>query len=1089
MSLSGPFIRRPIGTILLTIGLAMAGIAAFFALPVSPLPQVDFPTVSVSANLAGASPETMATSVATPLERRLGTIAAVTEMTSSSGLGSSRITLQFGLNRDINGAARDVQAAINAARADLPSTLRSTPGYRKVNPADSPIMILALTSKTKTPQQIFDSASVIIQQRLLQLQGVGDIELGGGALPAVRVELNPFAIARLGISAEDVRAAIASANANRPKGGVEAGDLRYQIYVNDQSRTADEYGRIIVAWRNGAAVRLGDIATVYSGPEDRRTIGLFNGQPAVVVLITRQPGANIIATVDGIRAQLPALQAAMPADIKLQVASERTRTIRASLQEVEISLIVSILLVIGVVLLFLRSWRATLVPAVAVIASLLGTLGAMYLLGYSLDNLSLMALVVATGFVVDDAIVVLENITRHVEAGMPRFEAALTGAREVGFTVLSMSVSLIAVFIPLLFMGGIIGRLFQEFAVTLSLAIAISLVVSLTTTPMLAARLLRPQPENPGTWSRRLGRGFERVERGYARALDWSLGHAGPVLALLVAAVALSVWLYIAAPKGFFPQQDTGQLAGGLRADQSISFQALQGKLKQIVAIIRKDPAVHAVVAFTGGGRAGGGFAFVDLKPQSERPSSDAVVQRLRPKLMRVTGATMFLSPVQDLRMGGRQSNANYQYTLVSDDLAALKLWAGRLAAALKGSKVLTDIDTDQQDRGVETKLTIDHDAAARLGISSRDIDNALYDLFGQRQVATIYNEVNQYKVVMEAEPRFTQDPGALDDVYVTATASAANAAFQPGKTATAATTTNSLAPSLNALPAAGTGGATSAATSGSALVATPGRSVPLSAIVRADLASAPTSINHQNTSVATTISFNLQPGASLSQAETEFRNVAAEIGMPANVRGRFAGTAQAYQDSQSSTPLLILAALVTIYMVLGILYESTLHPLTVLSTLPSAGLGALLALLAFGLQFDIIGLIGVILLIGIVKKNAIMMIDFALEAERRDGLDSREAIRQGALLRFRPIMMTTLAAIFGALPLAIGFGEGAELRQPLGIAIIGGLVVSQALTLLTTPLVYLSLDRLRRRRLARRAARRQSRDDDPAGMLPAPAE
>jgi multidrug efflux pump len=1061
MSLSSPFIRRPIGTVLLTIGVALAGIAAFFGLPVAPLPQIDVPTISVSANLPGASPETMASSVATPLERRLGTIASVTEMTSSSALGSTNVILQFDLSRDINGAARDVQAAINAARADLPSTLRSNPTYRKVNPADSPIMILALTSPTRTPQQIYDAASIVVQQRLLQLQGVGDLEIGGGALPAVRVELIPGALAQLGIGGEDVRAAIAAANANRPKGVVDDGPLRYQIYANDQSRNADQFRPLIVAWRNGAAVRLGDIAKVYDGPEDRRTMGLFNGKPAVVVIIKRQPGANIIATVDAVRAELPALAASLPADVHLTVASERTRTIRASLHEVEISLIVSIILVIGVVLVFLRSWRATIIPAVAIIVSLLGTFAAMSLLGFSLDNLSLMALVVATGFVVDDAIVVLENITRHVEAGMDRFEAALTGAREVGFTVMAMSISLIAVFIPLLFMGGIVGRLFREFAVTLSVAIAISLVISLTTTPMLCALLLRSGNDNPGPMSRRFAALLGHIERGYARALDWSLEHRGPVLLMFFASLGITIWLYIEAPKGFFPQQDTGQLTGGLRADQSISFQALQGKLKKIVNIVRSDPAVDTVIAFTGGSRAGGGFAFVTLKPQSERPSSDVITQRLRPKLSHVTGATLFLSPVQDVRTGGRGGNANYQYTLTSDDLGQLRIWSAKLAAALKASKVLTDIDSDQQDRGIQTRLTIDPDAAARLGLSNRQIDNTLYDGFGQRQVATIYNEVNQYRVVMENLPELIQDPGALANVYVTPGA-AVNNAFQVG--APAATTTNSLAPTIAALPAAGTGTAASAATSGSALAVSAERAVPLPVIATSALAAAPSAVNHQNTDVAATISFNLAPGGSLSQATTEIARIQAEIGMPSTVRGKFAGTAAAYADSQASTPLLILAAIVTIYLVLGILYESTLHPLTVISTLPSAGLGALLALLAFGMQFDIIGLIGVILLIGIVKKNAILMIDFALEAERHQGLDSREAIRQGALLRFRPILMTTLAAILGALPLAIGFGEGAELRQPLGIAIIGGLVVSQMLTLLTTPVVYLSLDRLRRR-------------------------
>ena len=1092
VNISAPFIRRPIATVLLTIGIMLAGIAAFLDLPVAPLPQIDLPTIAVSAGLPGASPETMASSVATPLERRLGTIAAVTEMTSGSRQGATQIVMQFDLGRDINGAARDIQAAINAARADLPATLRANPTYRKFNPADQPVIILALTSPTRTPQQIYDAAANILQQRILQVPGVGDVELGGGALPAVRVELNPFALARLGIGMEDVRAAIASANGNRPKGQIQSGDLRFQIYTNDQSRVAAAFRPLIIAYRNGAPVRLQDVAEVIDGPEDRRTSGLFNGKPAVVVPITRAPGANIIEVVDAIRAQVPALQAALPADITLQVASERTRTIRASLEEVEISLAAAIVLVVLVVAAFLRSWRATLVPAIAIVASLLGTLAAMDLLGLTLNNLSLMALVVATGFVVDDAIVVLENIARHVEAGMPRMQAALQGAREVGFTVVSMSVSLVAVFIPLLFMGGIIGKFFFEFALVMTIAIGISLVVSLTTTPMLAARLLQPAPPRPSWLARRLERGFVAIERQYEHSLDWALGHRRLTMLMLAATVGLNVFLYANSPSGFFPTQDSGQLFGGLRADEAMSFEALSGKLDRIVKIVRADPAVDGMVAFTGGRRGGGAFVFVNLKPKAQRVSSDEVVSRLRPKLMRVSGATLFLNPVQDLRVGGRQGNATYQYSLVSDDLGLLRLWASKLTNALKSSKIITDVDSDQEDRGVEQAVTIDYDRAARLGLNNRAISNTLYDAFGQRQVATIYNDINQYKVVMEVAPQYARDPSALGNIYVSGASASgisasafqvaptSDAAIQTGTGATTASAsavstgpavplpgagpTNVLAPGITQVT--GLGGATSG---GRAISASVQRSIRLSELATWGLAAAPTSVNHQNTDAATTISFNLAPGKALSDAKTELERVEAAIGMPTAVRGEFGGTAKVYSQSQQNVPILILTALVTIYLVLGILYESTIHPLTVLSTLPSAGVGALMALLAMGMELDLIGIIGIVLLIGIVKKNAILIIDFALEAERKRGLTSLEAIREGAILRFRPIVMTTLAAILGALPLAIGFGEGSELRQPLGVAIIGGLIASQMLTLLTTPVVYLYLDRLRRRRPRRR--------------------
>jgi multidrug efflux pump len=1050
VNLSKPFIERPIATVLLTIGIALAGIAAFFVLPVSPLPAVDFPVVSVQARLPGGSPDTMATSVATPLERRLGTIAGVNEMTSSSSNGSTRINLQFDLERNIDGAAREVQAAINAARSDLPATLRTNPTYRKANPADAPVIILALTSQTKRPGQIYEEVSNLVQQKLAQVEGVGDVEIGGGSLPAVRVEINLTALNRYGVALEDVRAALQAANANRPKGAVEGGGRRLQIYTEATGRTAADYRGLVVAWRNSAPIRLSDVATVEDGPEDRNTLGLFNGQQAVIVLVTRQPGANIIETVDGVRALLPALRAQLPADVNLQVASDSTNSIRSSLHEIEATLLISIALVVLVVSVFLRSVRATIVPAVATVVSLLGTFGVMYWLNFSLNNLSLMALTVATGFVVDDAIVVLENTSRHIEAGMDRFKAALLGAREVGFTVLSISLSLVAVFIPLLFMGGQVGRLFSEFAVTLSAAVLISLVVSLTTTPMMCAWLLKPhQPHKPPG---RIARGAEwatsRLQLVYQHSLDWALHARWLVVLILLAVVGLNVYLFKATPKGFFPQQDTGQINGGLRADQSISFQALGGKLRELVDIIRADPAVDTVVGFTGGGRAGGGFLFVNLKPRAERGEigGQAVIARLRPKLAKVTGVSLFLNPVQDLRMGGRQSNSAYQYTLKSDNIDDLKNWSARLANAMKQhSDVMTDIDTDQQDNGVETFVSIDRDSAARLGVAAKDVDNALYSAFGQRQVATLYEELNQYHVVLEAAPSYTQSPLGLGDLQVPSTAAAASAAGTGAAS-------GSVNPALRD------------PSSGQALNTKVTTLVPLNAISRVHERATATSVNHQDGDLATTVSFNLVEGRSLSDAQRVIVEVQSQIRMPANVRGSFQGTAKAFQQSQGSQGLLIVAALVVIYIVLGVLYESLVHPLTVLSTLPSAGIGAVLALLMFRMEFSIIALIGVFLLIGIVKKNAILIIDFALEAERGRGLSALEAVREACLLRFRPILMTTLAAALGALPLAIGFGEGSELRQPLGIAIIGGLIASQLLTLLTTPVVYLLLDRIRRR-------------------------
>ncbi|MBK6006379.1 efflux RND transporter permease subunit [Ramlibacter ginsenosidimutans] len=1080
MNLSGPFVRRPVGTVLLTVWIALAGIAAFFKLPVASLPQVDFPVISVSANLPGASPQTMASSVATPLERRLGVIAGVNEVTSSSGNGSTRVTLQFDLNRDIDAAAREVQAAINASRSDLPATLRSNPTYRKANPSAAPVIILALTSPTRSPGRIYDVVNNLVQQKIAQVPGVGDVELGGGSQPAVRVDMIPFALNRYGIAMEDVRAALQAGTANRPKGDVTVNGNRLQIYTGtadmpNGGKTASDYRDLVVAWRNGAAVRLSDVAEVSDGVENINTMGLFNGRPAVIVLVTLQPGANVIETVDGVRALLPELQASLPKDIAIDVASDRTFSIRSSLHEVELTLAIAIILVVLVVSVFLRSARATFIPAVATIVSLMGTLGIMYVLGFSLNNLSLMALTVATGFVVDDAIVVLENTSRHIEQGMDRFQAALRGAREVGFTVLSISISLIAVFIPLLFMGGQVGRLFREFAVSLSAAVMISLLLSLTTTPMMCAWLLSPSAheKKPSRISRWAEAAFDRVHRIYAVSLDWALSARWLVLLILLLVIGLNIFLFVRVPKGFFPQQDTGQVMGGIRADQSISFQQMQDKLRQLVDIIRADEAVDTVVAFTGGSRAGGGFMMMTLKRGHGEPRGQEVISRLRPKLARVTGVSLFLNPVQDVRMGGRSSNSTYQYTLKSDNVADLKLWGNKLMEAMKEQPALTDIDSDLQENGIETYVDVDRSSAARMGISARSVDNALYDAFGQRQVATIYEELNQYKVIMQLAPRYIVTPEALKDVYVPAkntgaptpetglastgvSGSTASGGGSATGTSTAAGTSGGAGTSANlSLRDASTGTAVSSAT-------TP--MVPLSAIAHFAERPAATSVNHQDAELAATISYNLADGHTLADGEAAVRAAEAQISMPINVRGSFQGTARQAQETNQQQPLLILAALVVIYIVLGVLYESLVHPITVLSTLPSAGIGAVLALLIFHMEFSIMALIGLFLLIGIVKKNAILIIDFALDAERSRGLSPYEAVREACLLRFRPILMTTLAAILGALPLAIGFGEGAELRRPLGISIIGGLIASQVITLLTTPVVYLLLDKLRRR-------------------------
>ena len=1087
MNLSAPVIRRPTGTILLTIGLALAGIAGFFALPVSPLPQVDYPTISVSASLSGASPEVMARSVATPLERRLATIAGVTEMTSSNSLGSSRITLQFDLSKNIDGAAREVQAAINASRVDLPATLKQNPTYRKVNPANQPVVTLALTSDTKTAGQIYDAVSNVVQQHMLQIPGVGDVEVGGGSLPAVRVDVNPWRLNAYGIPMEDVRAAIEASNANRPKGLLQGVNGRaWQIYTSATGRVASDYRPLVIAWRNNAAVRLGDIASVTDSVADLHTLGLYNSRRAIIVNITQQPDANLIEMVDAIRSELPALRAQIPADINLDVAIDRTSSIRASIREIEITVLISLILVVLVVFAFLRDVRATFIPAAATIVSLLGTFGVMYLIGFSLNNLSLMAITVATGFVVDDAIVVLENTTRHLEAGMGRYEAALKGASEVGFTVLSISISLVAVFIPLLFMGGIVGRLFREFAVTLSVAVMISLVLSLTLTPMLCAWFLRPgegeggERREPGRLSRWLERGYAFIERTYAASLDWALAMRPLVLVMLVAVIGLTIYLYIVVPKGFFPQQESPLLQAGVRADQSVSFQSMQAKLKQAVGIIKHDRAVQSVVGFTGGSRAGSAFLMVGLKPVGQRhgQTSTAIIQRLQKALQPVAGIRLFLSPVQDLRIGGRQGNATYQYTVMADTTANLKIWAQKLNDALEQSPVLTNVDSDLAENGVESYVTIDKDAASRIGISPRDVDNALYDSFGQRNVATIYEDINQYSVILGWQQDATTGPLALPDVRVPAQAAqATTASGQPGTSAGASTASVTGAAGASG-PAPGTTGSTAsvptnpalrAPSTGSALSNTAHLMVPLTAIASFGQAATAASVNHQGTEVSATISFDLKPGHALSEAQTEIDKAEADIGMPTTVHGAFAGTARTFQQSQGSQPLLILAALVTIYLVLGMLYENLIHPITVLSTLPAAGVGAVFALMICGMDFSIIALIGVFLLLGIVKKNAILIIDFALTAERERGLTSVQAVREASLLRFRPILMTTLAAALGALPLAIGFGEGAELRRPLGVAIIGGLIASQLLTLITTPVVYVTLDNLPRRRRERR--------------------
>lgn len=1087
MSLSTPFIRRPVATTLLSLGLMVAGLIAFFKLPVSPLPDVDIPTISVQATLPGASPVDVATTVASPLEKHLGQIADVTEMTSASSLGSARINLQFDIDRNINGAARDVQAAINAARADLPSSLRSNPTYRKFNPASAPILIYTLTSDTLMPAELYDAASTVLAQKLSQVEGVGEVSVSGGSLPAVRVELIPPALFKFGIGLEDVRAALGSANAHSPKGGIDVGHQRYQIYSNDQARKADDYKSLIVAYRNGAAVRLTDVGDVVDGVENVRTLGLANGKPAVMMIVYRQPGANIIQMVNRVKALMPQLKASVSPAIDINLAVDRSKTIRASLRDVEITLVIAVALVILVVFAFLRNARATLVPVVAVSVSLVATFAVMYLLGYSLDIFSLMALTVATGFVVDDAIVVLENITRHMDAGMSRLDATLLGAREVGFTVLSMSVSLIAVFVPILLMGGLVGRLFREFAMTITIAIAISLVVSLTTTPMMCAVLLRGDRGRPhGRIYRASERAFELMLSFYRRTLAIALNHPRLVMLILVATLGLNFYLYGVVPKGFVPQQDTGLLIGSIQADQHTSFQLMKQKLTQFVDIVKQDPAVDIVVGFTGGGPGPGaatntGTVFASLKPIGTRKlHADQVIERLRGELAAVAGATLFLQSIGDLGAGGRSGNAAYQYTLQGATFEQLNEWMPKLLAALQGVPTLADVSSDQQNKALQSNVIIDRDAASRLGVTVGQIDNTLYDAFGQRQVSTIYVARNQYHVIMEVAPAYWQNPQTLKDVYVSTSGGSASGSQTTNAVAgtvvspaqktsislVAANAVRNLA--TNSIGAAGKG----ASSTGTAVSTGQETMIPLSSVARFGQGETPLVVNHQDLFVASTVSFNLPPGVSLSTATTVIETTMRAIGIPASIHGEFAGAAKIFRQSLASEPFLIIAALATIYISLGVLYESYIHPLTILSTLPSAGVGAVLALMLSHTEFDIIAMIGVILLIGIVKKNAIMMIDFALDVERQRSLSSSEAIFEACMMRFRPIMMTTMAALFGAVPLMIGMGEGSEFRQPLGIAIFGGLILSQILTLYTTPVVYLYLDRARRWRQRRRQAR-----------------
>jgi multidrug efflux pump len=1087
VNISAPFIRRPVATILLTAGVALSGAVAFMLLPVAPLPRIDVPAIFVSAALPGASPEVMASTVATPLERHLGAIADVDDMTSSSSVGTSNIQLTFGVDRDIDGAARDVQAAIVAAHADLPSSLTRNPSYRKLNSALFPVMAIAMTSDVLTQGQIYDAADAVISQRLSQIQGVGGVNVNGSALPAVRVEINPLSLSKYGIGLQDVRAAISNANANAPKGAIESDRLHYQIYTNDNARDAGPYRDLIIANRDGATVRLGDVATVLDmqdgATENIRTYGLYNGKPAVFVTVFQQPGANVIEMIDAVKAELPLLKSSIDPKIDLVVTFDRSLTIRASLRQVEQTLMLAVAFVILVVYIFLNSYRAALIPAMVVPVSLIGTFGAMYLLDFTLDNFSLMALTIATGFVVDDAIVVMENTTRHIEAGMSRMSAALLGAREVGFTVVSMSLSLVAVFIPFMFAGGIVGKIFREFTVTLSVSILISLVISLTTTPMMCSLLLeREAKRKPSRFGDAFERGFGKLRRGYERTLDWALNHPRTMMLMLCITVGLNIYLYIVIPKGFFPQQDTGQLQGGIRGDAQSSFQFMKRKLQEVAAIIQADPTVSTVTGSVGGGGFGpfgGGGASANvtiaLKPLAERRiSADQIIARLRPKLNAVRGVSTFLQAVQDIGGGGgRSANSQYQYTLLGDDLAELRTWSQKLRTALQDMPEITDVDSDMQPGGLEADLIVDRDSASRLGLTEIQIDNALADAFSQAQVSNIYNPFSpqQYHVVMEVAPEFWQNPEVLKELYVSTSGGAVSgtqstqavagttvlpsaAAGAPSSTAVAEDVARNLA--ANSLANAGRGNTST----GSAVSIAAETLVPFAAFSHFSTGTTPVSVNHTGTSASTAIAFNLPIGVTLDTALTAINRKMSEIHVPVSIIGGTYGTARLFQQSSSNTPLMLVAALLAIYVVLGVLYESYSQPLTILSTLPSAGVGALLALMATGTEFSLIAFLGILLLIGIVKKNAIMMVDFALEAERTLGMDPRAAIAHACSLRFRPIMMTTCAAIAGALPLAVAYGDGTEMRRPLGIAIVGGLIVSQLLTVYTTPVVYLYVHR-----------------------------
>jgi multidrug efflux pump len=1085
VNISAPFIHRPVATILLTAGVALCGAAALMLLPVAPLPRIDVPAIFVSASLPGASPEVMASTVATPLERHLGAIADVDDMTSSSGVGTSNIQMTFGVDRDIDGAARDVQAAIVAAHADLPSSLTRNPSYRKLNSALFPVMAIAMTSDVLTQGQIYDAADAVISQRLSQIKGVGGVNVNGSALPAVRVEINPLSLSKYGIGLQDVRAAISNANANAPKGAIESSALHYQIYTNDNARDAGPYRNLIIANRNGSTVRLSDVATVLDmqdgATENIRTYGLYNGKPAVFITIQQQPGANVIEMIDAVKAELPLLKSSIDPTIDLVVTFDRSITIRASLRQVEQTLMLAVAFVILVVYIFLNSYRAALIPALVVPVSLIGTFGAMYLLDYTLDNFSLMALTVATGFVVDDAIVVMENTTRHIESGMARMSAALLGAREVGFTVLSMSLSLVAVFIPFMFAGGIVGKIFREFTVTLSVSIIISLVISLTTTPMMCSLLLvRQDTRKPSRFAQAVERGFTRLRRNYEVTLDWALHHPRTMILILCATIGLNVYLYIAIPKGFFPQQDTGQLQGGIRGDASSSFQLMKRKLQEVATIIQADPAVNTITGSVGSGGFGGGGGgananvTIALKPLKQRRiSADQIIARLRPKLARVTGVATFLRAVQDIGGGGRAANSEYQYTLLGDDLTEVRDWSQKLRVAMQSMPEVTDVDTDLQPGGLEADLIVDRDSASRLGLTEIQIDNALGDAFAQAQVSNIYNPFSpqQYHVVMEVSPEFWQNPEVLKELYVSTSGGAVMgtqatqavagttvlktaASTSPSAAAIAGDTARNLA--ANSLANSGRGNTST----GSAVSVAKETVVPFSAFSHFTTSTTPVSVNHTGTSVSTAISYNLPEGESLKTALDAVDRKLSEIHVPVSIIGGSYGTARLFQQSNSNAPLLLVAALLAIYVVLGVLYESYSQPLTILSTLPSAGVGALLALIGTGTEFSLIAFLGILLLIGIVKKNAIMMVDFALEAERSLGMDPRAAIAHACSLRFRPIMMTTCAAIAGALPLAIATGDGTEMRRPLGIAIVGGLIVSQLLTIYTTPVVYLYVHR-----------------------------